>query len=184
MHMRRGEYMLEEVAKDAWEYGRKFLLQGKVADYIPELGKANPVHFGLCIKTEDGRHIEFGDSERRFTIQSICKIVSLAAALQYIGEEKVFRNVMMEPSGDAFNSILKLDTASMPQGPQDMCGLTSYELCMMLHEAGLAGAKGMDFVEIYPDTLSYQTAAHDACWATLYYLNGLAERKKNEGEQK
>ena len=61
--------MLEEVAKDAWEYGRKFLLQGKVADYIPELGKANPVHFGLCIKTEDGRHIEFGDSECRFTIQ-------------------------------------------------------------------------------------------------------------------
>ena len=54
--------MLEEVAKDAWEYGRKFLLQGKVADYIPELGKANPVHFGLSIKTEEGRHIEFGDS--------------------------------------------------------------------------------------------------------------------------
>ena len=99
MHMRRGEYMLEEVAKDAWEYGRKFLLQGKVADYIPELGKSNPVHFGLCIKTEDGRHIEFGDSEHRFTIQSICKIVSLAAALQYIGEEKVFRNVMMEHPG-------------------------------------------------------------------------------------
>lgn len=112
MHIRRGEHMLEKVAKDAWEYGRKFLLQGKVADHIPELGKANPVHFGLCIKTEDGRHIEFGDSEHRFTIQSICKIVSLAAALQYIGEEKVFRNVMMEPSGDAFNSILKLDTAS------------------------------------------------------------------------
>ena len=98
--------MLEEVAKDAWEYGRKFLLQGKVADYIPELGKANPVHFGLCIKTEDGRHIEFGDSECRFTIQSICKIVSLAAALQYIGEEKVFKNVMMEPSGDAFNPMI------------------------------------------------------------------------------
>lgn len=45
--------MLEKVAKDAWEYGRKFLLQGKVADHIPELEKANPVHFGLCIKTEE-----------------------------------------------------------------------------------------------------------------------------------
>ena len=67
----------------------------------------------------------------------------------------------------------------MPQGPQDMCGLSSYELCMMVHEAGLAGAKGIDFVEIYPDNLSYQTASHDACWATLYYLNGVAERKKN-----
>ena len=73
-----------------------------------------------------------------------------------------------------------LDAACMPQGPQDMCGLSSYELCMMLHEAGLAGAKGFDFVEIYPDNLSYQTASHDACWAALYYLNGAAERVKNQ----
>lgn len=72
-----------------------------------------------------------------------------------------------------------LDAANMPQGPQDMCGLTSYELCMMVHEAGLAGAKGFDFVEIYPDVLSYQTASHDACWATLYYLNGAAQRKRD-----
>lgn len=75
-----------------------------------------------------------------------------------------------------------LDAACMPQGPQDMCGLNSYELCMMLHEAGLAGAKGFDFVEIYPDVLSYQTASHDACWAALYYLNGAAEHKKKLGE--
>ena len=73
-----------------------------------------------------------------------------------------------------------LDEACMPQGPQDMCGLSSYELCMMLHEAGLAGAEGLDFVEIYPDNLSYQTASHDACWAALYYLNGVAERRKNQ----
>lgn len=45
-----------------------------------------------------------------------------------------------------------LDAACMPQGPQDMCGLTSYELAMMVHEAGLAGARGFDFVEIYPET--------------------------------
>ena len=73
-----------------------------------------------------------------------------------------------------------LDASCMPQGPQDMCGLSSYELCMMVHEAGLYGAKGFDFVEIYPDVLSYQTASHDACWAALYYLNGLAEYKKNQ----
>lgn len=67
-----------------------------------------------------------------------------------------------------------LDAASMPQGPQDMGGLTSYQLNMMVHAAGVAGAKGFDFVEIYPDTLSLQTAAHVANWAALYYLNGLA----------
>lgn len=73
-----------------------------------------------------------------------------------------------------------LDAAFMPQGPQDMCGLTSYELAMMVHEAGLAGAKGFDFVELYPDTNSLQTAAHVACWMALYYLNGLAENMKNK----
>lgn len=72
-----------------------------------------------------------------------------------------------------------LDAAFMPQGPQDMCGLTSYELAMMVHEAGLAGAKGFDFVEIYPETNSLQTASHVGCWMALYYLNGLAECKKN-----
>jgi glutaminase len=104
--------MLQETAKAAWEYGRQYLMQGKVADYIPELGKANPVYFGLCIKTPDGQSIEFGDVEKRFTMQSICKVVSLATALQHRGFDEVFSHVMMEPSGDAFNSILKLDTAS------------------------------------------------------------------------
>lgn len=104
--------MLQETAKAAWEYGRQFLLQGKVADYIPELGKANPVHLGLCIKTTDGKTVEYGDVEQRFSMQSISKVVALATALQHRGFNDVFNHVMMEPSGDAFNSILKLDTAS------------------------------------------------------------------------
>ncbi|MBO4915127.1 MAG: glutaminase A [Oscillospiraceae bacterium] len=104
--------MLQETAKAAWEYGRQFLMNGRVADYIPELGKANPVYLGLCIKTPDGKTVEYGDVEQRFTMQSICKVVCLAAALQQEGFDKVFSHVMMEPSGDAFNSILKLDTAS------------------------------------------------------------------------
>ncbi len=104
--------MLQETAKAAWEYGRQFLLQGKVADYIPELGKANPVYLGLCIKTTDGKTVEYGDVEQRFSMQSISKVVALATALQHRGFNDVFNHVMMEPSGDAFNSILKLDTAS------------------------------------------------------------------------
>lgn len=45
-------------------------------------------------------------------MQSICKVVSLTIALQCVGFDKVFSHTMMGPSGDAFNSILKLDTAS------------------------------------------------------------------------
>lgn len=75
-----------------------------------------------------------------------------------------------------------LDAAFMPQGPQDMCGLTSYELAMMIHEAGLAGAKGFDFVEIYPENGTLQTSSHVGCWLALYYLNGLAEHVKNNSK--
>lgn len=41
-----------------------------------------------------------------------------------------------------------LDAAFMPQGPQDMGGLSSYELMMMVRECGKAGAAAFDFVEI------------------------------------
>ena len=71
------------------------------------------------------------------------------------------------------------DAAFMPQGPQDMGGLTSFELLMMVHEAGLAGARALDFVEIYPDAYSLQPASHVGCWLALYFLNGVAERRKN-----
>ena len=72
-----------------------------------------------------------------------------------------------------------LDAAFMPQGPQDMGGLTSFELLMMVHEAGLAGARALDFVEIYPAAYSLQPASHVGCWLALYFLNGVAERRKN-----
>ena len=74
-----------------------------------------------------------------------------------------------------------LDAAFMPQGPQDMGGLTSFELMMMVHECGKAGASAFDFVEIYPDAYSLHTASHVGCWMALYLLNGLAERKINHG---
>ena len=34
---------------------------GQVATYIPELGKANPAHFGICLISTDGRVFEAGD---------------------------------------------------------------------------------------------------------------------------
>ncbi|MFM8412772.1 MAG: glutaminase, partial [Alphaproteobacteria bacterium] len=35
--------------------------EGEVATYIPELGKADPDKFGICIVTADGRVYEVGD---------------------------------------------------------------------------------------------------------------------------
>ena len=38
--------------------------RGSVADYIPELKKANPHYFGISLTTIDGHVYEVGDSER------------------------------------------------------------------------------------------------------------------------
>ena len=115
--------MLQKIAEEALSYGKGFVLKGKTADYIPELGKANPEKLGICIFTTDGERVCCGDTEKRFTMQSICKVVTLAAALQKLGPKEIFSHVMMEPSGDAFNSILKLDLASnRPYNPMINAG--------------------------------------------------------------
>ncbi|MBO6163659.1 MAG: glutaminase A [Lachnospiraceae bacterium] len=126
---------MEDAVKSAWQYGRRFLLNGKVADYIPELSKASPVYLGVCVHTMDGKTVEYGDVDQRFTIQSISKVITLAMALEMLGFDKVFSHVMMEPSGDSFNSILKLDTASnRPYNPMinagaiDVIGLLAPEV--------------------------------------------------------
>ena len=46
----------------------KGLCEDEVANYIPELAKADPNAFSICLTTTDGRVYEVGDSRRPFTI--------------------------------------------------------------------------------------------------------------------
>ncbi|MGL6113903.1 glutaminase A [Cetobacterium sp. SF1] len=94
------------------EKNKSFCQLGKVANYIPELDKANPNDFGVCILDMDNNEYCIGDYEKKFTIQSISKIVTLMLALLDNGSDYVFSKVGMEPSGDPFNSIRKLETSS------------------------------------------------------------------------
>jgi glutaminase len=78
---------------------------GAVADYIPELSKADPDHFGISLATIDGHVYEVGDTGIPFTIQSISKAFVFALALDTLGAARVESAIGVEPSGDAFNSI-------------------------------------------------------------------------------
>ncbi|WP_071392919.1 glutaminase A [Bacillus tuaregi] len=89
---------------------RKVAKDGKVADYIPALGKANPGDLAVAIHYPDGTCLSAGDIERKITLQSISKVISLALVLMDRGYEHVFHHVGMEPTGDPFNSIAKLET--------------------------------------------------------------------------
>ena len=111
------------VFAEAYDIGLAAAHTGKVADYIPELAKADPLAFGIHMIDGLGESISFGDVDTRFSIQSVGKVIILAAALKYRGFDETFSHVMMEPSGDAFNSILKLDTRSnLPFNPMINAG--------------------------------------------------------------
>ncbi|MEF2965739.1 glutaminase A [Paenibacillus sp. M1] len=82
---------------------------GKVASYIPELAGAPHDALGITLINADGDLITEGSCGRRFTVQSISKLFTLILALMDIGEDRVFEKVGMEPTGDNFNSVLKLE---------------------------------------------------------------------------
>ena len=104
--------MIQQYLDQALSYGQQFVHQGEVATYIPELANADPTKTGICVITKTGKCYTAGASDEYFTIQSISKILNLAIALQTYGYSEVFGKVKLEPSGDKFNSIIKLDTDS------------------------------------------------------------------------
>ncbi|MBI1367458.1 MAG: glutaminase A [Planctomycetes bacterium] len=83
---------------------------GALADYIPELTKANPDWFGICLTTVDGRVFCIGDSGQTFTIQSVSKPFVYGLALEDHGREGMLKHIGVEPTGDAFNSLVKLES--------------------------------------------------------------------------
>lgn len=95
---------------------------GEVATYIPELGKANPDDFAICIATTEGDVFRAGDYTKEFTIQSMCKPFAFQMALEQHGVEKVMQHVGVEPSGDAFNAIELDAKTSRPFNPMINAG--------------------------------------------------------------
>ena len=96
---------------------------GQVASYIPELSKANPDWFGISVVTTDGQIFNVGDTAQTFTIQSISKIFSYGLALEDHGREILLEKVGVEPTGDPFNSMIRLDEGShRPYNPMINAG--------------------------------------------------------------
>jgi glutaminase len=98
------------------------LTGGRPADYIPELGKADPSRFGIAIATVDGTIYAVGDADEPFTIQSVSKPFMYGYALQRHGRERVLKKVGVEPTGEAFNSIVLDEVANRPFNPMVNAG--------------------------------------------------------------
>jgi glutaminase len=95
---------------------------GAVADYIPELAKAPPGSFGLAIATVDGQVYTAGDALTPFSIQSISKPFMYGDALKRLGNARLLKKVGVEPTGEAFNSIVLDEVANRPFNPMVNAG--------------------------------------------------------------
>lgn len=96
---------------------------GAVADYIPELARVDPDQFAISVVTADGTTFSVGHDKQEFTIQSASKPFVFGLALETHGRAYVNSKVGVEPTGDAFNSIIKLDEASKrPYNPMVNAG--------------------------------------------------------------
>ncbi|QGP52992.1 Glutaminase 1 [Piscirickettsia salmonis] len=114
----RDEKRIQEVLDEAVIVARR-CQEGKVADYIPELAQVNPDFTGVAVRLMDGRYFFAGDSDHeRFSLQSVAKLVLLIGLLEEFGEEDVFSWVKVEPSGDDFSSVARLDQfGPLPSNP-------------------------------------------------------------------
>ncbi|SLM32413.1 putative glutaminase [Desulfamplus magnetovallimortis] len=91
--------------------------KGNVASYIPELSNINPDKFGIHLTTIDNRNYSLGDSDEKFSIQSISKVLSLCLAFK-LEKDELWSRVGVEPSGSPFNSLVQLEyEKGIPRNP-------------------------------------------------------------------
>lgn len=108
---------LQQIISEIYQEVKASPPEGKVADYIPELATVNPDKFGFVLTTVKGESYSIGDSEEKFSIQSISKVFLLSIAFSVIGDE-LWKRVGVEPSGNPFNSIVQLEyEKGIPRNP-------------------------------------------------------------------
>ncbi|MCC5806143.1 MAG: glutaminase A [Opitutales bacterium] len=95
---------------------------GDVTTYIPELARVDPALIGLSVCDGSGAFVERGDSGHYFTLQSISKVLGYACVLEIFDDETIARHVGVEPTGEDFDSIIKLDRHKRPFNPMVNAG--------------------------------------------------------------
>lgn len=100
--------MLEQITNTA----KTYTMRGKPASYIPVLALQSVDQFAACIIDQNGNSFEAGNIEAQFTLQSISKVINFIVACEYHGLQFVLDKVDVEPTGDAFNSIIRLESTA------------------------------------------------------------------------
>ncbi len=123
----------QEILNKIYDEIQPELIHGKVADYIPALAEVEKNQFAMTLTLEDGTIYSVGDSKKEFSIQSISKVFTFTLALD-IYAARLYRRVGVEPSGNAFNSLIQLEYENgIPRNPYINAGAIAITDSLISH---------------------------------------------------
>ena len=145
-----------------------------------QVAKAEHEPFAISLATTDGEVFSAGDHEVPFALQSISKVFVHGLALEARGRDRVLERVGVEPSGDAFNSVVFDERNGRPHNPMVNAGaLATTNLVKGAYAAGrplerilgvlrrYAGNRGLEVDEV---TFGAEMRTADRNRATAYLM--------------
>jgi len=99
----------QEYIENIYNKIKNYKIEGKNADYIPELSKVDEKLYAISIYTVDGETYNFGDYNHEFAIESVSKVFTLALALEKYGTSYLKKMIGEKKSRGSFNSICSAD---------------------------------------------------------------------------
>lgn len=103
---------LQHILQQAYEYGKQYVDNGVVANYIPELAKEDKTNIAAALVDRTGTLYEIGSSQYQFSIQSIVKIIIYLCVLEGYDFEYIQKFIGVKPSAKPFNSIIELELSN------------------------------------------------------------------------
>ncbi len=164
------------------EKNRAYYKQGKVADYIPELGKVNAESIAFSVVDKNGKVFNTGDVSKKFTMQSISKIIALMIAVNERGEADIFDKMGYYGSDKPFNHFANLETMGKPLNPMMNAGaiLTT---SLISGEGEKPFLKILDMVRYITKnpTIEYSKSVYESEKSTGHRNRGMFYLMKNNG---
>ncbi|MDX2345801.1 MAG: glutaminase A [Legionella sp.] len=110
--------------------------EGHTANYIPELTNVNNDLTAIAVQPIGGEPVVYSNMKLpRITLQSTSKLIPLIGLLEEYGPEQVFEWVRVEPSGDEFASITRLEQFG-PKPSNPMLNAGAIVLCSHIPGTG------------------------------------------------
>ncbi|HAT1849596.1 TPA: glutaminase A [Legionella pneumophila] len=110
--------------------------EGKTADYIPELANVNQELTAIAVQALGEKTLAYSNNPLHpVTLQSTGKMIPLIGLLEEFGADQLFEWVKVEPSGDDFASITRLEQFG-PKPSNPMLNAGAIALCSRIPGVG------------------------------------------------